>query len=142
MNRKDWLLLVIAAAKGERLSPVQLQKTVFLLGKEQPEAVGQDFYDFVPYAYGPFCVDVYRDAKELSQEGFVAIKPGQYGHWREYRITPAGMKHAEELSHTNLKVVGYLEKKVRWAKSQNFRSLVKKTYDDYPEYKVNSVFQG
>lgn len=142
MNRKDWLLLVIAAAKGDRLSPVQLQKTVFLLGKKYPEAVGEDFYEFIPYAYGPFCVDVYRDAEDLDQLGLVAVQPSQYGHWREYRITPVGMNRAEELGHTNHKVVEYLEKKVKWAKSQNFQTLVRKIYDKYPEYRVNSVFQG
>ena len=34
MDRKDWTLLAIAAAKGEPLDPAQLQKSLFVLGPE------------------------------------------------------------------------------------------------------------
>ena len=33
LQKKDWTLLAIALADGQPLSPVQLQKSVFLFGK-------------------------------------------------------------------------------------------------------------
>ena len=50
LDRKDWALLAIAnAGHGVSLSPVQLQKSLFLLGRELGSKVGANFYDFQPY---------------------------------------------------------------------------------------------
>ena len=74
LQRKDWTLLAIALAGGLPLSPAQLQKAVFLFGEQMPKDVlPEDFYDFQPYNYGPFCRDVYTDAEELAAEGLVEI---------------------------------------------------------------------
>jgi hypothetical protein len=68
MERKHWTLLVLAAAGGDPLTPVQLQKTLFLLEKERPEVSGRNYYRFTPYAYGPFDSRVYADAEILASE--------------------------------------------------------------------------
>jgi len=68
MEAKDWMLLFIANAGERGLSPVQLQKGLFLLQKARPRAVGENFYDFQPYNYGPFDRDIYVHADELLQE--------------------------------------------------------------------------
>ena len=62
MTRQDWLLLVLAAADGKPLSPLQLQKSLFLVGYDLARLVGSDFYTFRPFDYGPFDAAVYRDA--------------------------------------------------------------------------------
>ncbi len=142
MDRKDWLLLVIAAAEGDLLSPVQLQKSMFLLGKEQKSAVGKGFYNFIPYAYGPFCVDLYHDAEDLERQGLVSIHLNLSGRWREYRATPAGVERAREIGEcTNKQVVDYVSRTVNWIKGMSFHQLVKEIYDKYPAYRKHSVFQ-
>ena len=35
LRRRDWTLLAVAAAGGASLTPVQLQKILFLLGERQ-----------------------------------------------------------------------------------------------------------
>src|SRR5947209_2707195 len=70
MNRKDWTLLAICSANGNGLSPVQLQKALFLLSREMPNAVG-NFYHFTAYHYGPFDRAVYDDAERLAADGMV-----------------------------------------------------------------------
>ena len=50
MTRHDWLLLVLAAAEGDALSPLQLQKSLFLVGHGLAGLVSTDFYDFQPHA--------------------------------------------------------------------------------------------
>ena len=75
VTRSDWTLLAICAGGFRGLSPVQLQKTLFLLGKQLPEAVTADFYDFQAYHYGPFDRTVYVDAERLSNTTCFAL-PG------------------------------------------------------------------
>src|SRR5258707_9223608 len=73
MERPDWTLLATKFANQSGLSPVQLQKALFLLGKEMPKSVGDDYYHFVPHNYGPFAKDIYSDADALAREGLIAI---------------------------------------------------------------------
>lgn len=143
MNRKDWLLLVIGAARGELLSPVQLQKSMFLLKEDQSDAVGQYFYKFVPYAYGPFCIDLYRDAEELEQEGLVSIHLNRSGRWREYRITPDGAEQVETFrEQVNDDTLKLIEETVNLVRNLSFHELVREIYKRFPEYRKHSVFQG
>lgn len=141
MNREDWTLLVLAAAEGEFLTPAQLQKSVFLLGEEKKESVGEDFYKFTPYAFGPYCAAVYHDAEELERQGLAEIYMSRAGRWREYRATPEGRSKAGELGDEFPEVTRFINKKVGWARQQTFQSLIREIYRMYPEYRVNSVFR-
>ena len=96
MERRDWNLLVLAAAGGDALTPVQLQKSLFLLGRTLPDTIiGEQFYRFEPYNYGPFDSSVYTDASILAY-GKLAILSDQ-GRWKQYSATAAGLKRAKEL---------------------------------------------
>lgn len=142
MNRSDWTLLAICAANGQGLSPVQLQKTLFLLGRELPNAVGQGYYDFKPYHYGPFDRAVYSDAEKLAVAGDVAItqRPGE--SWNRYLATAQGCERAEALKTEVPQAIAYLQSVVQWALRQSFQQLVRSIYEKYPEMRANSVFQG
>ncbi len=135
-------MLAISYAKGAGLSPVQLQKSLFLLGKELPAEVGQGFYFFQPYNYGPFDSSVYTDASLLASLGLVSKNDFGQGFWM-YSATPEGLAYAEKLKiAAPQKAVSYLERIVPWAQSHSFASLVRAIYAKYPEYRQNSVFQG
>jgi hypothetical protein len=135
-------MLAIGYARGSGLSPVQLQKTLFLLGKELPNETGQDFYNFIPHNYGPFDRAVYSDADLLAGFGLVSKNDSGRGFW-EYSPTREGLTYAEKLRNTAPgKAVAYLEKIVPWAQRLSFSALVRAIYARYPEYKANSVFQG
>ena len=74
MTRQDWLLLVLAA-DGKTFSPLQLQKSLFLVGYDLAKLVGSDFYTFRPFDYGPFDATVYRDGRpEQAAQGLVTIR--------------------------------------------------------------------
>jgi uncharacterized protein YwgA len=134
-------MLAISSSKGRGLSPVQLQKVLFLLGKELPLVVGGDFYQFEPYNYGPFDKGVYQDAEGLSYAGYVSISNS--GRLTEYSATPEGLKYAEEIrARAPQRGIEYLGKIVGWAQSLSFSALVRAIYQKYPEYRANSVFQG
>jgi uncharacterized protein YwgA len=142
MRRQDWLLLVTSAAGERGLTPVQLQKTLFLLGRNFTRQVGSDFYEFAPYNYGPFCVEIYRDAETLQAKGLVDIRH-EGRRWPEYHLTPAGQRRAAQLKKKLAKdLADYIQELVRWTQSLSFPTLVRSIYQSYPEFSENSVFQG
>jgi uncharacterized protein YwgA len=143
MKRKEWVLLALAAAAGEPLSPVQLQKSLFLLGKAFPKNLGRGYYKFEPYHYGPFDSAVYRDAEELMSEGLATVGSSNRGRWTEYSASLDGISEAAKIKdRAPSEAARYLERVVEWAKSLTFPQLVRAVYAEYPEYRKNSVFQG
>ena len=139
-DRSDLLLKIIKAAEGDPLTPAQLQKTAFLVGQECEDYVPESYYKFVPYDYGPFCVDIYRDAEMLAEQGLVAIDTNPTGGWKEYRATyRSGSVDANSIPD---KVADYIKTAVEWAMRLTFRELVSSIYHHYPEYRENSIFNG
>ena len=138
MTKRDWTLLAIAAADGEALTPVQLQKVLFLLGEFKLKG-RSNFYHFIPYNYGPFDPQIYRDAEALEADKLVAVQTG--GRWKQYAATPRGLAVANRLN-ADADAMDYLRRVVRWACSLTFQELVSAIYARFPEYRVNSVFQS
>ena len=126
------------------LSPVQLQKTLFLLGKKMPKAVGESFYSFQPYNYGPFDRTIYTDAQRLADKGQIQIERRANESFDRYVITRDGEVDISRLAHYEAKDVSvYLrEKLVPWIQAQTFESLVSAIYAEYPDMREHSVFQG
>ena len=139
-KRQDWLVLALSVAGGE-MSPVQIQKTMFLLKMEAPARVGPDFYDFLPYNYGPFCASIYDDLEHLASEGLVAIHDSPPRRWRSYLTTPRGLERNQELrADIDPVIVDFLDRLVAWVTSKSFSDLLRAIYAKYPRYKENSVF--
>ena len=143
LHKRDWTLLAIALAGGKSLSPVQLQKSVFLFGEQLTNIVPENFYNFGPYNYGPFCRDVYKDAEALAQEGFLTISTATPYGYSEYSATPEGVARGNEVAEALPdEVVAHAREIVDWVRQQSFRGLVSAIYERYPNYKANSVFTG
>jgi hypothetical protein len=143
MDRSDWNLLVLSAAGGAHLSPAQLQKCLFLLGKALPQVVGTDsFYNFRPYNYGAFDEAVYFDAGRLQQRGLARIDKTNFG-WNVYAASPQGLAVAQTLrQQIPAEVTDYVTRLVAWARSLSFADLVRAVYEAYPETRANSIFRG
>lgn len=143
MRRSDWTLLALGAAGGHPVSPVQLQKVLFLLGRECAEDVGHDFYDFQPYNYGPFDSTIYSDAEALERAGLVARLFSPPRSWAEYAVTTAGLERAEQLrAQAPKRAVKYLDTVVEWARGLTFEQLVRAVYQRYPDTRARSIFRG
>ena len=142
MDREDFLLMVVAAGGGMPLTPVQLQKCLFLVGENLKGEIPDQFYEFEPYHYGPFDAEVYSDADSLESQGLLVSMGSSQGTWLDRAITSAGLERAKaaekELSNS---VRTYIQVMVEWAQSLSFSSLVKSIYGEYPQYRKNSVFQ-
>lgn len=142
MARQDWLLMALASRAGAPMDPVQVQKAMFLLGREMPAKVGPGFYHFEPYNYGPFDSDVYTDLERLANRGLVSVSRGIRGT-RAFSVTPEGLRQGTELlRNADANARSYLDRVVQWVCSLNFADLVRAIYARYPEFKRNSVFAG
>ena len=142
MDRKDFLLLVLYAAEGQPLTPVQLQKSLFLIWKADLPEVPKAFYSFDPYHYGPFDVNIYHDADFLQQQNMAIRSPSTNGTWTNTIITPDGQTRAGTLeSGLSAESRRYIREVVTWVRSQSFKQLTRSIYDKYPEFRQNSVFQ-
>ena len=140
MERIDILLKIIAAANGEPVSPVQLQKVAFLVAQKFSDALPSDYYEFVPYDYGPFSSEIYRDVEELARRGFVEIGHNASGSRKEYRAT---LRQSDaDLDSIPDQLGDYINQAVAWARGLSFRDLVSAIYQHYPAYGVNSIFSG
>jgi DNA-binding PadR family transcriptional regulator len=146
VGKRDWVLLAVAAAQGEPVTPVQLQKSLFLLGRELPDDVGTDFFAFKPYRYGPFSASVYQEAERLEAAGLLHIDHGEQASgrsWAVFSVTPAGQEAAGKIAERkSARAVGYLRSTVEWARGLTFSQLVSAIYRRYPEQRANSVFSG
>ena len=142
MKREDWLLLVVAAG-DKPLTPVQLQKTLFLVKEASLPNLPDDFYDFVPYHFGPYDAQVYQDADSLQERGLVVRHKAARGTWTDTSITGSGRSKAEELEEKlPPAITSYIHNLVDWAQGLTFSQLVGAIYRKYPNYRANSVFQG
>lgn len=140
MRPKDWTLLVIAAADGREVSPVQLQKALFLLARRLP-LPAESSYQFDAYDYGPFCQTIYSDAEALAREGLVAIEHGL--PYRRYMATPAGREEAGRLrAQLDTRASNYLDEVASFVRRLSFKQLVEAIYAEFPEMRENSVYRG
>lgn len=142
MERRNWALLVIDEAGASGLSPLQLQKSLFLIGRNLPTDVGDSYYEFVPYNYGPFDSRVYSDAQYLVNQELVQMAQVAGRNWSYYIITPLGHEMAQHIreSEVSERAAKYITTLVSWVQSLSFAQLLSAIYKAYPEYKAKSVF--
>ena len=144
MTPSEWTLLAIASGYPSALQPVELQKSLFLLGQRLPKKLlGARFYSFQPYDYGPFSAQVYLDAESLEDDGLVEIARPPQARYRQYRATEKGLANAGALGAGLPKPVAeFVRDVVTFTQSLSFNDLVSAIYRAYPDMRVNSVFQG
>ena len=139
----DWLLLTLSSSRTGRMTPVQIQKSLFILSKEAHKLVGRKFYQFEPYDYGPFDAAIYHDLESLARDGAILADrvPGQ--RWSTYSVTPKGERQAKAAKQRlDSKTAQYVKRVVDWVTGNSFPDLIRAIYARYPEYKANSVFNG
>jgi hypothetical protein len=142
-NKKDWALMTLSLAGGRPLTPVQLQKSLFLLGENVRPALPEDFYVFAPYNYGPFCQDIYQDVELLASEGLVTItRDPQYGY-ALYAATPQGVTQGQtQWQKLEERYQQYAKSVVDWVLPLSFSQLVSAIYKKYPNYQEKSIFRS
>ena len=143
LTRQDWLLLALSKSSGGAMSPVQIQKAMFLFGQEARDRVGRDFYSFQPYDYGPFDAAIYADLRRMTSLGHVRGEWNPDRSWKTWTITAPGRHAALALENdADARLNDYLGRVVTWVGGKSFAELLRSVYAAYPEFAVNSVFRG
>jgi len=126
--RRAWLLLAIAIAGDSGLSPVQIQRSLFLLGQKREEQVGPGFYEFEPHDSGPFSRDVYVDIDALVAAEHVVKEWVPASSSSAFRLSDAGRARVSEFRRKVKKeALAGLEDAVAWVKEQSYLDLIHKT---------------
>ena len=138
-DRAEVVLAAMAAGGvGTLFEPVRIQKLLFLIDREIPDAVGGPHFDFRPYHYGPFDRAVYDTLEALSEIGQVHIreKPGR----RTYTLTASGLEGGRAvLMRLPAEIRRYFIEAAKAVLSLGFASLLAAIYHRYPEMAENSV---
>ena len=142
LARQHWLLIALAKSPGGVMSPVQIQKSLFVFRQEAGDSIGSDFYSFEPYDYGPFDAAIYTDLRGMMSEGHVRRQWNPGRSWKSYAITGTGRNAALVLErHADARLAEFLGRIVEWVGGRSFSDLLRSIYAAYPEFAVNSVFR-
>lgn len=141
MERRRYVLAVMASGDRPEYSPAQLQKLFFLMDREAAAHTGGPYFNFRPYDYGPFDAAVYEEVEALAAQGLALVD--KTGFYRIYSLTPAGIAAGtaalEEFTPAGR---DYAARAANWVRRVSFNQLVSEIYKRYPEMKENSVFRA
>lgn len=140
VNKRELILAALAAAKGDKHTPVQVQKLIFLIDRNLLDVLGGPHFDFAPYNYGPFDISVYEILRELETEDYVEVHYEKA--WKNYRLTIKGQKLGNRLLNSLPRIArNYIIKISEFVRRLTFTQLVSAIYKAYPDMRANSVFQ-
>jgi uncharacterized protein YwgA len=143
MDKQSIILAALAPAKRDAHTVTQLQKLLFLLDKNIPEYIDGPLFHFEPFLYGPYDEEIFRIIEKLSQQELVEIDIDEVGKiWRTYRLTKQGQIKGEEIFNSLEQVPRkYIEDVSDFVHKVSFGELIAAIYNEYPDMKVNAVFQ-
>lgn len=126
--RRGWLLLAIALSGRSGISPIQLQRSLFLVGQKREELIGPGFYAFEPNGSGPASTDVYADIDALVTTEYIVKQWVPESACSVFRLSGAGRAWVAEFRRKVKKdALSGLEDAVAWVKEQSYLDLVHKT---------------
>lgn len=121
-----------SAGRRARFDPVKIQKVLFLIDREVPEAIGGPLFDFRPHDYGPLDPGVFGDLARLAERGEVVIDDA--GPYPAYRVSDEGARAGKAaLRRMPRRAARFSGKAAGWALSQSFWGLVAAIHRAYPE---------
>lgn len=140
LTKQEWILIVLNQFPLDRL---RLMKTLFLIWDILGRKRYPDFFEFVPYLYGPCSFEVYSALEELSNETYIIQSPHPIQQWASYSLSERGKKKAEDaLKKIDASTLELLKAIIKEVSHLSFFDLLKKVYREAPDYAVNSIFGG
>jgi hypothetical protein len=146
MKREDFLLYFLGHPHRDGgvwvADPVRVMKGMFLLTMECSALRPDQKYEFKPYHYGPFSVQVYHDVDALVAQGLVKTQASAGHTWSSYVATGAGAGRAREIG-TELRpeIKQDIERIRAEVAAPSFLGLLRDVYRRYPEYSVRSIIE-
>lgn len=147
ITKKQLIPLALLEACGHHVEgKTRLQKLAFLVDELELGNEELDAYHFRKYDYGPFSKELLQDTEELEEKGLVEISTTRTlgGNKRyDYELTEKGKSVVDQLYNDDLgeKVSDAADTVCDKYGDLPLRTLVEKVYEQFPEYKENSVYQ-
>ncbi len=139
MTKNDWALLAISFGEPMGVNIQQVQKSLFVFGKEMP-GVCEDYFHYYAGHYGPTSTDVFVATDKLSELELIRVSTHKQKGWI-YTPAVSALGKIERLADQHPKASKYLEEIIHWARKLGFMELVNAVNKRYPEFAVNSVFR-
>jgi len=130
------VILALLHKAGGTLTHTLLVKYAFLLRHETGFGTDHDFYDFVPYKYGPFSFGLYRELGTLARDGLVMSADDRVT--LESGTAQFSATDAEELDSDGRRAVTAVV--TRYGRMSH-HSLLREVYGRYPWYATKSERQ-
>ena len=126
--RRGWLLLAVAVSGASGLSPVQLERSLFLVCQKREEHVGPDFYQFESNGSGPASAALYVDIDALVTAEHIVKEWAPESSCSIFRLSDSGRARAADFRRRIKKeALAGLEDAVAWVKEQSYQEMVHKT---------------
>lgn len=142
MKKQDWLLIYLSLPSNEEtnlIDPIRIMKGLFLFKMKLGDRLG-DFYNYVPYLYGPCSFEIYNDLLGLRLAGLVDEYIRPFSRWSYYRLLERGQQKARTLlKEAPMDLLGELQTIKTQVTNLSFLDLLKEVYRQYPEYAKESV---
>lgn len=139
IQKKDWILLALRRTPLDR---IHIMKTLFLIWHRSERNIS-DYFEFVPYLYGPCSFEVYSTLESLQADGFIVQPPHPMPQWVNYYLTDRGKKEAEEAKkRVSSDALNLIEKVAEEVSQLSFHELLRKVYAEAPDFAANSMFRG
>lgn len=111
-------------------SSIKIQKLVFLLSDRQEERV----YDFMPYKYGCYSMQLSQDLRNLTKDGYLLSEEDGSAH--KYKIARTDFRIANQIKEKDRNEIARV---VNRFAALPITNLIKYTYQNYPFFAINSM---
>lgn len=108
---------------------IQIQKLMFILTDNQEERV----YDFMPYKYGCYSMQLSQDLRNLTKDGYLLCEDD--GTTQKYKIARNDLNLSRFVEEKDNRVIARIIK--RFA-NLPLSELIRYTYQNYPFFAINS----
>lgn len=139
LTKNDWVLLIL---RQNPLDRIHIMKALFLIWHRSGRNI-KNYFEFVPYLYGPCSFEVYSVLENLQANGFIVQPPHSMPQWVNYYLTDRGKKEVEEAEkRASFEIIRFIETIAKEVSQLSFYELLQRVYAEAPDFAVNSMFRG
>ena len=139
LTKSDWILAIL---RKKPLDRIHIMKLLFLIWHRSGRNI-QQYFHFEPYLYGPCSIELYSELRKLLAHGLIVQPPYPMQQWSKYYLSNEGRIKAEEaIKKFDSETIDLIEKTIEEISHLGFLDLLKKVYQEAPEFAVKSVLKG